>query len=137
MMNRPPFTILIDGACPLCRREAAMMQRMDRGRGALAIEDIAAPGFDPARFGITLDDAMGTIHGVTADGRLVKGMEVFRGAYTAVGWGWLLAPTGWPVLRSVFDAMYRWFARNRLRLTGRREDCDSGRCGLPIKTPAS
>jgi len=50
---------------------------------------------------------------------VIEGMEVFRRAYAAVGLGWLLAPSGWPGVGRLFDAAYRWFARNRLRLTGR------------------
>ncbi|MFN7022041.1 MAG: thiol-disulfide oxidoreductase DCC family protein [Phycisphaerales bacterium] len=128
-MKREHFTIFIDGACPLCRREADLMRRLDRARGGLSIVDIAEPGFDPAAYGVTLDELMGTIHGRCADGRMATGMEVFRRAYSAVGWGWVLAPTGWPVLRPVFDALYRVFARYRLRLTGRPGACEAGRCG--------
>jgi predicted DCC family thiol-disulfide oxidoreductase YuxK len=132
-MARPEFTILIDGDCPLCRREADLMRRLDRGRGRLALVDIAAPGFDPAAYGTTMDAVMGTIHGVVGSGDrpggLVTGMEVFRRAYRAVGWGWVLAPTGWPLLRPVFDRVYRWFARNRLRLTGRPAACTPGQPG--------
>ena len=90
--------------------------------------DITDKMFDPAAYGTTHSEVMGTIHGV-ADGELVTGMEVFRRAYAAVGWGWLWAPTGWPGLKWLFDASYRWFARNRLRLTGREgEECDGDRC---------
>ena len=89
--------------------------------------DIAAPGFDPGVYGLDPERAMARIHGVLPDGRVVEGMEVFRRAYAAVGLGWLLAPSGWPGLRRLFDAAYRWFARNRLRLTGRPEACDE-RC---------
>jgi predicted DCC family thiol-disulfide oxidoreductase YuxK len=135
-MTQAQFTILIDGQCPLCRREAAFMRRLDRERKNLAIIDIAEPGFDPAAFGTTHERVMGTIHGVTPAGRLVTGMEVFRRAYAAVGWGWMLAPTGWPVLRPLFDAMYRWFARNRLRFTGRAEACEGGRCAVPARVQA-
>jgi predicted DCC family thiol-disulfide oxidoreductase YuxK len=59
---------------------------------------------------------------------VVEGVEVFRRAYAAVGLGWLLAPTRWPGLRRASDAAYRWFARNRLRLTGRPAPCDAERC---------
>lgn len=129
------FKILIDGACPLCRREAAMMRRMDRGRGALVTEDISDSGFDASAYGVSLERLMGTIHGVLPDGRLVTGMEVFRRAYGAVGWGWLLAPTAWPGLRCVFDGVYAFFARHRLSLTGRR--CDAqGRCRVEIERKA-
>ncbi len=122
------FTILIDGACPLCRHEANLLRRLDRGRGRLDLIDIASPRFEPAGLGVTLDQVMGSIHGLTRDGRLVWGVEVFRRAYAAVGWGWLWAPTGWPILRPVFDAAYGWFARRRLWLTGRQRRCDVGTC---------
>lgn len=124
----PVFSILVDGDCPLCRHEADMLRRLDRGRGRLALVDITAPGFDPAALGVTMRDVMGSIHGVGADGRVVAGMEVFRRAYGAVGWGWLWAPTGWPVLRPVFDALYGWFAARRLSLTGRRMVCEGDSC---------
>ena len=74
---------------------------------------------------------MARIHGVLSDGTRIVGVEVFRRADPAVGLGWLVAPTRWPLLRPLADAAYRWFARNRLRLTGRGEVCTADRCGLP------
>jgi predicted DCC family thiol-disulfide oxidoreductase YuxK len=124
------FRVLFDGGCPLCRREAALLRWLDRGRGRLVLEDITAPGFDPARYGTSLDQVMGEIHGVLPNGRVVTGMEVLRRAYEAVGLPWLLAPTGWPGVKGVADAAYAWFARNRLRLTG-RADCADGTCRAP------
>lgn len=115
--------LLIDGQCPLCRHEADFLRRLDRGRGRVAVDDITRPGFDADRYGLSRDAVMAMIHGILPDGTVVRGMEVFRRAYAAIGLGWLLAPTGWPLLRPVFDAFYRWFARNRLRLTGRGESC--------------
>lgn len=134
--TNPEFTILIDGECPLCRHEAALLRRLDRGRGRLALVDIAAPTFDPAPLGVTLNDVMGSIHGILPDGSLVTGVEVFRRAYAAVGVPWVLAWTRWPIARSIADAAYVWFAKNRLRLT-RRKNCDSGRCAMPGSSPAA
>jgi len=80
-------------------------------------------------------ELMARIHAVLPDGSLVEGVEVFRRAYTAVGLGWTLAWTAWPGLRPLADAGYRWFARNRLRLTGRgAHACAGGRC-LPAPSP--
>lgn len=118
--------ILYDGDCPLCSREVEVLRRLDRGRGRVRFADIAAPDFEPARYGRTRAELMARIHGVLGDGTLVEGMEVFRRAYAGVGLGWLLAPTRWRLLRPLADAAYRWFARNRLRLTGRREACACG-----------
>ena len=121
------FRVLFDGGCPLCRREAALLRWLDGDRGRLVLEDITAPGFNPARYGASMDQVMGEIYGVLPDGRLVTGMEVFRRAYAAVGLPWLLAPTRWPGVKGIADAAYAWFARNRLRLTG-RGDCEDGTC---------
>lgn len=120
---RPDFTLLYDGDCPLCSREVAMLRRRDRARGALALVDIAAADFDPTRYGRARETLMARIHGVLPDGTVIEGMEVFRRAYAAVGLGWVLAPSRWPLLGRGFDAAYRWFARNRLRLTGREPAC--------------
>lgn len=120
--------VLHDGDCPLCAREIAFLQRLDRGRGQIAFEDIAAPGFDPRVYATDHAALMARIHGVLPDGSLIEGVEVFRRAYAAVGLGWLVAPTRWPGLRRLADAAYRAFARNRLRLTGRAHSCEDGTC---------
>lgn len=122
----PAITLLYDGACSLCRREAAMLRRIDRGRGRIGLIDIADEAFDAARYGLTFEQVMGAMHGILPDGRPVVGPEAFRRAYAAVGRGWIVAWTRWPILRPMVDAAYRWFARNRLRLTGR--SCENDRC---------
>jgi len=123
--------VLYDGDCPLCTREIALLRRLDRGRGRIEFEDIARPEFDAARYGLDQDTAMARIHALLPDGRVVEGVEVFRRAYAAVGLGWLVAPTRWPLLRPLADAAYRVFARNRLRWTGRDGECADGRCRAP------
>ena len=119
--------VLYDGDCPLCAREIATLRRLDRGRGRIDFEDIAATGFDATRYGVDRAELMARIHGVLPDGTRIEGVEVFRRLYGAVGLGWLVAPTRWPLFRPIFDAAYRAFARNRLRWTGRGDEA-GGRC---------
>lgn len=128
---RPELTLLHDGHCPFCQREVAFLARRDRA-GRLAFVDIAAPGFDPAVYGTTLPELQAVLHGVLADGTLVRRVDVFRAAYRAVGLGWLVAPTTWPGLRWLVDRGYTLFARHRVRL-GRLfgRTCDDGACELP------
>ena len=127
--------VLYDGDCPLCAREIAFLRSRNR-RGLIAFEDIAAPGFDAARYGLDQRTLMSRIHGVLADGTVIEGVEVFRRLYTAIGLGWLVAPTRWPLLRGLFERAYRVFARNRLRWTGREDAlCAPDRCervALPL-----
>jgi predicted DCC family thiol-disulfide oxidoreductase YuxK len=81
---------------------------------------------------------MGALHGVLPDGRKVTGVAAFREAYRAVGLGWVAAPTGWPVLRQVFDLLYVVFARYRVRLGGLfGRGCAAGRCAVPAGKPAT
>lgn len=129
-MNQNQIKLLFDGECPICRNEAAWLAARDQQK-RLVLEDITASDFDPARYGVTMTELMGSLHGVLPDGRLTRGMETFRQAYGAVGLGWLAAPTGWPGLRTIFDFLYRLFARHRIRLgrlVGRT--CSTDRCSI-------
>ena len=44
--------VLYDGECPLCSREIRFLERRDRGRGRIQLEDISRPDFDPAPYGL-------------------------------------------------------------------------------------
>jgi predicted DCC family thiol-disulfide oxidoreductase YuxK len=121
------FEVFFDGDCPLCVREIALLRRLDRG-GVLRFTDIAAPEFDPAPLGRSFETLMASIHGRTAEGEWVTGVEVFRRLYAAVGFGPLVAVTRWPGVRGLLDVAYAVFAKNRLRLTGR---CEDDRCSVP------
>ena len=55
--------VFFDGACPLCRREIALLQRLDRNRGRIRFTDIDAPDFDPSSIGQTRTELMARIYG--------------------------------------------------------------------------
>ncbi|HEY0817295.1 MAG TPA: DUF393 domain-containing protein [Rhizobacter sp.] len=112
MSNIYPLTLLYDAACPVCALEMDHLRaRNDAGR--LVFVDISAPGFDPAPYGATLAAMDAEIHAVRADGQLMKGVQVLRLAYEAVGLGWVMRPAGWAPLRGPADLAYRAFARHR------------------------
>ena len=111
--------VFYDGECPLCRREIALVRRLDDGRGRVDLVDLAADAFDATRFGLEQGAIEARIHGALPDGTIVEGVEVFVRLYEAIDRGWLVRPArvGW--IRALLDRAYGWFARNRLRLTGR------------------
>lgn len=133
-----PLEMLYDGNCAICRFDVAHLRQRDRD-GLLTFTDIAAPGFDPAPYGRTLDQLLARIHARRADGELVEGPEVFRLACAAAGLGWLVAPTRLPIARAITDIAYTWFARNRVTLSRRfggifrrlTPVCDGDTCSLP------
>ncbi|HYO95489.1 MAG TPA: DUF393 domain-containing protein [Polyangiaceae bacterium] len=126
-LDNPAFEVFFDGECPLCQREIRLLRRLDRG-GRLLFTDIAAPSFDAAALGLPHSTLMARIHGRLPDGTLVEGVEVFRRLYSAVGFRWLVALSRWSWVSRALDLAYTWFARNRLRWTGR---CEDGRCAVP------
>ena len=114
------LTVLFDGGCPLCLREVNTLQRLDNGRQRLAFVDIDQPDYNPSLHqGISYRQAMGRMHAIRSDGEVITDVEVFRQAYAIVGFGWLYAPTRWPVISVLVDALYNWWAYRRLQLTRR------------------
>jgi len=121
-MANPLLTLLFDGACPLCRREVEALRSRDRGQGRICFVDVDAPDYDPAAHGgISYREAMGRMHAIGADGRVIVDVAAFREAYRLVGMGWLYAPTTWPIVKPVVDGLYHHWANWRLTLTGRAD----------------
>lgn len=118
------LTILYDGGCPLCRREVTFLQHRDKkrhgDRPSLAFVDVDIPNYNAQLHqDITYRDAMGRIHGIEANGEVLRDLAVFRRAYELIGLGWLYAPTRWPIVGPMAEAAYGLWARFRLQLTGR------------------
>lgn len=125
--------VFYDGDCPLCMREMRMLMRRDR-RGAILFTDIAADGFDAAAPGLDRAALMQKIHGRLPTGEILEGVEVFRRLYAAVGFGRLVRLSRAPGVAWLLDRVYAWFAKNRLRLTGR---CEAGVCSAAGRPSAA
>lgn len=119
--------VFYDGDCPLCLREINMLRWMD-GKKRIRFTDIAAADFSASELGIDMDTLMAEIHGrLPADeknpgGRIIIGVEVFRQLYSAVGFGWIVWITRLPIVSQILDLGYRFFAKYRLKFTGRCKD---------------
>lgn len=112
--------LLYDGECPLCLREVNFLQQRDAGRGLVAFVDIADPAYNPEEHGgIDYETAMGRIHGIMSDGKILKNIEVFRTIYEILGMGWIYAPTRLPMINILANQIYILWADLRLKLTGR------------------
>ena len=102
-----------DGDCPLCRREIALMRRLDR-RGAIEFIDVtnasaSACPIDPA-------ELLARFH-ASEDGRLLSGAAAFAAMWRAIP---LLRPLGlaarWPWLLVMLERLYLRFLVVRPRL---------------------
>jgi predicted DCC family thiol-disulfide oxidoreductase YuxK len=146
-----PLTLFYDAGCPVCSLEMDHLRERNRD-GRLVFVDISAPGFDPAPYGVTWAAMDAQIHGLTAGGSMMRGVQVLRLAYQAAGLGWVLRPVGWTPLRPLAEAGYRVFARHRRtlsrfaaplidgiraaranRMAERMRDCRSGACEVDAR----
>ena len=125
--------VFFDGGCPLCRREADFLRRWDR-RGKIGFTDISSRDFQAVSVGMTDEVLMAQIHGRLPDGTWLRGVEVFRRIYAAVGFGPLVFLSRLPLISQVLDWGYALFARNRLRLTGR---CSANGCSAKSQWASS
>jgi predicted DCC family thiol-disulfide oxidoreductase YuxK len=105
-------TVWFDGGCPLCRREIALMRRLDR-REAIRFVDVAS---DSSACPIDRADLLARFH-ASEDGRLLSGAAAFAAMWRAIP---LLRPLGLAarnraVLR-LLERLYIAFLRVRPRL---------------------
>lgn len=101
--------VWFDGDCPLCRREIALMRRLD-GRGNIAFIDLATgPGACP----IDRTELLARFH-AREDGRLLSGAEAFAAMWRAIP---LLRPLGLLArnrrVLAVLERLYLAFLRRR------------------------
>ena len=108
----PQLTLYYDHTCAVCRGEMARLKRWDR-HARLALIDVSAPGFRAEAHGFSAAALDRELHGVCADGRVLRGLECIRLAYALTRYGWLWRVTALPGLKPLFDRFYLWFARNR------------------------
>lgn len=111
-MTGPRVTVWFDSGCPLCRREIALMRRLDR-RGAICFVDACA---SDASCPLDRAEMLARFH-AESDGRLFTGAAAFAAMWRAIP---LLRPlgiiAGWPPLAPLAEAAYKAFLRLRPRL---------------------
>ncbi|NEX22427.1 DUF393 domain-containing protein [Thiorhodococcus mannitoliphagus] len=122
---QPPLRVLYDGGCPLCRREIALYQRL-QPRRPLEWIDIHADQGAPARFGISLEEAMARFH-VLEGTQIRTGAAAFLLLWSAMpGWRHLAGIVRALRLQGLLERGYVWFARRRIR-----QGCTEDSCGIP------
>lgn len=107
------LTVWHDGGCPLCRREIALMRRLDR-RGAIEFVDVTqAPS---SQCPIAPAELLARFH-ASEDGRLLSGAAAFAAMWRTIP---VLRPIGLaarvPWVLALLERLYVIFLRVRPRL---------------------
>jgi predicted DCC family thiol-disulfide oxidoreductase YuxK len=114
--------IVFDGECVLCSANAQFVLRHDRDhhfRLASMQGKVGAALY--TRFGIDPANPESLI--VVRGDELLRDSDAVLSIYSRLGWPWRAMSTFYLVPRALRDPVYRWIARNRYRLFGRRETC--------------
>lgn len=122
--------MLYDGLCPVCVAEIRFLQFVQRKKPwRVDFVDISLPGYDGAKHrDVSYEKAMEVMHVIDEKGEVHRGVPAFAVMYSAVGLSWLARLFLWAPVRPLMDRTYAIFARNRLKWTGRAEECSQGRC---------
>lgn len=128
------LALYYDGRCPFCVASMRRLHAWDKA-GRLAFVDMAEPGFDPSPLGADMAALNRELHGMTAEGKVLVGIDCMLAAYTLAGRGWMVWPLRVRALRPALSGSYRWFARHRYAIS-RRLDlrlpvvCEEGVCRI-------
>ena len=119
-LDRP--IIVFDSLCVLCSANARFLLEHDRRRRyRLAAVQSEIGASLCRRFGVDPDDPE-TLLLVEGD-RALRGSDAVIAIYTGLGGLWRLAGLARIVPRAVRDPLYRWVARHRFAIFGRRVAC--------------
>jgi predicted DCC family thiol-disulfide oxidoreductase YuxK len=114
--------IVFDAECLLCSANAQFVLDHDRrGHFLLASMQGEAGSALYRRFGIDPADPDTLI--VVEGDRVRRDSDAILAIWAGLGWPWRAATMFRLIPRGSRDLVYRWVARNRYRLFGRRDTC--------------
>ena len=100
--------VLFDGACPLCRREIALYQRLPT-KAAIDWVDVSAADFQPPA-GMSKETLLRRFHLRTPEGVLLSGAAAFVFVWAHLpGWRWLARLAKLPGMLWLMEQSYRAF----------------------------
>ena len=123
------YTVLYDGGCPMCRRTARVLRRLDWLRRLTFVDAIDPAVRERVAPGLTEAEVLVEMYVVDETGARSGGYAGYLWMARAVPLLWPMALLGpLPGVRQLGDAIYRYVAANRVR---------RGRCTDQVCAPAT
>ncbi|MCE2570917.1 thiol-disulfide oxidoreductase DCC family protein [Motilimonas eburnea] len=138
--NVAELTIFYDALCPLCKREMKHIKQRDH-LNKVALVDINQIDFEQRYPHICRQKANDILHGQTASGEILLGLDVTHQAWSLIGYGKWVSLLRKPLIKPVADKAYLLFAKHRynisLLLTGKKrleyQACNDNTCSTKIR----
>ncbi|SHL42835.1 thiol-disulfide oxidoreductase DCC family protein [Halomonas caseinilytica] len=120
MSEDSPLKVYYDAACPICRRERHRYERLVRHAGSVAWLDANTHEAVLNAHGVTVEEALLSLHVEDAEGSLHRGMDAYILLMRRVPRLRPLAVLiGLPVIKPVLTWWYDRWVRRRLARQGR------------------
>ena len=105
-----------DGLCPLCQAEILFLSRRNQA-GLLSFVDVNSSQYSADVVGVSCQQALDSMYAQYEDGELINGVDVFSAAYQRANLPTLAWLFSRPSLRPTLNWGYRFFAKNRYRIS--------------------
>ena len=111
----PRAALYFDGACPICKREIALVRRLTRQVDFIDVHGLPDRDLPPNtnRAGLLLD-----LHFQHPDGQMDRGLEANVALWQATPLGWLWRLLELPLVRPMAQRFYRRWADRRYQRMG-------------------
>ncbi|HRD54881.1 MAG TPA: DUF2878 family protein [Parachlamydiaceae bacterium] len=116
--SKKPLKLFYDGSCPICSKEAYILQKDDQ-KNSMRFIDIASSDFLKENEGISYETAMSKMHAIDDKGNVLTGIDAFAKAYARSGKLLLSTLLNISFLRPFLKISYSVFAKHRKFLTWR------------------
>jgi predicted DCC family thiol-disulfide oxidoreductase YuxK len=115
-MMMKKLTMYYDGLCPLCQAEILFLSRRNTA-GLLSFVDVNSTQYSADVVGVSCQQALDSMYAQYEDGELINGVDVFSAAYQRANLPTLAWLFSRPSLRPMLNWGYRFFAKNRHRIS--------------------
>ncbi len=115
-MKMKILTMYYDGLCPLCQAEILFLSRRNTA-GLLSFVDVNSTQYSADSVGVSCQQALDSMYAQYEDGELINGVDVFSAAYQRANLPTLAWLFSRPSLRPMLNWGYRFFAKNRHRIS--------------------
>ncbi|KAK9852349.1 hypothetical protein WJX84_003865 [Apatococcus fuscideae] len=111
---------LYDGGCKVCQTFKSSLQAQEGNKDRINYVNIAEDSYSPQENNdVSYDDAMSTIHAISADGKTVKGPDAVKELFGEAGstTDFLAKAADQPGFDQLFGSAYDFMSKNRFQIS--------------------
>ena len=114
------ITVFFDTSCSICAKEMSQLKKRKQ-TGLIIYEDLSSQSaLKKTTTAFSYKEAMATIHGLTHDGKIIKGIDTLSALYARTNLPFLAILLRAPLFNRFFRIMYWMWAKIRVQISKKR-----------------